>query len=70
MSNKQHINITVKTPGIAPRNLGNPLDPKLDKKTICEIIENYQNHLIIIKTKEIVKKKKTFSSFLRSPQKI
>ena len=27
--------------GIAPKSLGNPLDPKLDGKTICEIIENY-----------------------------
>ena len=44
MSNKQYINITEKTSGIAPKNLGNPLDPKLDEKTIRQIIENYRNH--------------------------
>ena len=56
MSNEQYINITEKTSGIAPKNLGNPLDPKLDEKTIREIIENYQNHPSIIKIKKIVKK--------------
>ena len=60
MSNEQYINITEKTSGIAPKNLGNPLDPKLDEKTIREIIENYQNHPSIIKIKKIVKKKTIF----------
>ena len=35
---KHYINIVEETSGIAPKNLGNPLDPKLDEKTICEII--------------------------------
>ena len=38
-----------KTSGIAPKNLGNPLNPKLAEKTICEIIENYRNRPSIIK---------------------
>ena len=33
MFNKHYINIAEKTSGIAPKNLGNPLDPKLDGKT-------------------------------------
>ena len=42
------------------RNLGHPLDPKLDEKTICEIIENYRNHPSIIKIKERLKEKNVF----------
>ena len=49
MCNKHYINIVEKTSGIAPKNLGNPLEPKLDEKTIREIIENYRNHPSIIK---------------------
>ena len=41
MFNKHYINIVEKTSGIAPKDLENPLDPKLDQKTICEIVENY-----------------------------
>ena len=44
MFNKHYINIVEETSRVAPKNLGNPLDPKLDEKTICGIIENYQNH--------------------------
>ena len=44
MFNKHYINIAEETPGIAPKNLGNPLGPKLDERTIREIIENYRNH--------------------------
>ena len=44
MFNKHYINIVEETSGIAPKNLGNSLDPKLDKTTILEIIENYRNH--------------------------
>ena len=51
MFNKHHINIVEKTSGIAPKNLRNLLDPKLDQKAIREIVENYQNHPSIIKTK-------------------
>ena len=47
--NKRYINIVEKTSRIAPKNLGSPLDPKLDEKTICEIIENYRNHFSIKK---------------------
>ena len=54
MFNKHYINIVEKTSGIAPKNLGNPLDPQLNEKTIREIIENYRNHPSIIKIKEIV----------------
>ena len=36
------------------------MDPKLDEKTIREIIENYRNHPSIIKIKEIVKEKPIF----------
>ena len=60
MFNKHYINIVEKTSGTAPKNLGNPLDPKLDQKTICEIAENYRNHPSIIKIKEIVKEKPIF----------
>ena len=49
MFNKHYINIVQKTSGIARKVLGNPLDPKLDEKTIHEIIENYGNHPSIIK---------------------
>ena len=58
--NKHYINIVEKTSGIAPKDLRNPLDPKLDQKTIREIIENYLNHPSIIKIKEIVKEKPIF----------
>ena len=55
MFNKHYINIVEKTLGIAPKNLGNPSHPKLDEKTIREIVENYRKHLSISKTKKIVK---------------
>ena len=58
--NKHYINIVEKTSGIAPKDLRNPLDPKLDQKTIREIIENYRNHRSIIKIKEIFKGKSIF----------
>ena len=60
MFNKHYVNIVEKTSGIAPKNPGNPLDPKLDQKTIPEIVENYWNHPSIIKIKEIVKEKLSF----------
>ena len=60
MFNKHYINIVQKTSGLAPKNLGNPLDSKLDEKAICEIIENYRNHPSISKIKEIVKEKPIF----------
>ena len=56
MFNKHYINIVEKTSGIAPKNLGNPMDPKLDEKTIREIIESYRNHPSIIKIKKIKEK--------------
>ena len=56
-----YINIIDETSGIAPKNLGNPLDLKLDEKTIREIIENYQSHPSIIKIKEIVKENTIFN---------
>ena len=46
------MNIVDETSVIAIKNLANPLDPKLDEKTIREIIENYQNHPRIIKVSE------------------
>ena len=51
MFNKHYINNFEKTSGISPKNLGNPLDPKLDEKSVCEIIEKYQNHPSFIKIK-------------------
>ena len=60
MFNKHYINIVEKTPGIAPKILGNSLDPKLSEKAIREIIENYRNHPSIIKIKEIVEEKPIF----------
>ena len=60
MFNKHYINIVEETSGIAPKNLGNPLYPKLDEKTIHEVVENYQNYHSIIKIKEIVKEKPIF----------
>ena len=60
MFNKHYINIVEETSGIAPKNLGNPLYPKLDEKTIREVVENYQNYHSIIKIKEIVKEKPIF----------
>ena len=49
MFNKHYTNIVEKTSAIASKNIGNPLDPKLDEKIIPEIIENYRNHPSIIK---------------------
>ena len=46
---KYYINSVEKTSAIASKNIGNPLDPKLDEKIIPEIIENYRNHPSIIK---------------------
>ena len=60
MFNQQYVNIAENTSGIAPKNLGNPLDTKLDEKAIRKIIENYRNHPSIIKIKEIVKEKPIF----------
>ena len=60
MFNKHYINIVEETSGIAPKNLGNPLYPKLDEKTIREVVENYLNYHSIIKIKEIVKEKPIF----------
>ena len=42
MFNKHYINIVEKTSGIAPRNLGNLLDPKLDGKTIRELLKTIE----------------------------
>ena len=53
MFNKHYINIVEETSGIASKNLGNPLDPKLVEKTIREIIENYRNYSRIIKIKKL-----------------
>ena len=61
MFNKHYINIVEETSRIAPKNLGNLLNPKLDEKTIRGIIENYQNHPNTIKIKEIVKEKPIFN---------
>ena len=61
MFNKHYINIVEETSRIAPKNLGNPLNPKLDEKTIRGIIENYRNHPNTIKIKEIVKEKPIFN---------
>ena len=60
MFSKHYRNIYEKTSGIALKNLGNPLDPKLDEKTIRDIIENYRYNTSIIKIKEIVKEKPIF----------
>ena len=60
MLNKHYINIVEKRSGIAPKNLGNPLKPKLDEKSIREMIENNRNHTSIIKINEIVKEKPIF----------
>ena len=34
MFDNHYINVVEETPGIAPKNLGNPLDPKVNEKTI------------------------------------
>ena len=69
MFNKHYINIVEETSGIASKNLGNPLDPKLVEKTIREIIENYRNYSSIIKIKKLWTKN-TFLTFLRPPNEI
>ena len=56
MFNKHYINIVEKTSRITPKNPRNPLEPKLDERTIREIIENYRNQGSIIKIKEIKEK--------------
>ena len=60
MFNKHYVNIVKKTSRIAPKNLGNLLDPKLDEKAIDEIIENYRNYPSTIKIKGMVKEKPIF----------
>ena len=35
MFDNHYINVVEETSGIAPKNLGNPLDPKVNEKTIC-----------------------------------
>ena len=57
MFNKHCKKIVEKTSGIAQKNLGNPLDTKLDEKTIREINENNRSDPSIIKIKEGVKEK-------------
>ena len=47
--------------GVAPKNLGKPLNPKLDQKTIPEIVENNRSHSRIIKIKQTVIEKPIFS---------
>ena len=44
MFNRHYAHIIEKTSGIVTKILGNLLDPKLNEKTIREIIENYRNH--------------------------
>ena len=61
MFNKHYTNIVEEMSIIAPKNLGNPLNPKVDEKTIRGIIENYRNHPNTINIKEIVKEKLIFN---------
>ena len=44
MFSKHYKSIRETILSIAPKNLGNPLDPKLDDRIISEVIENYRIH--------------------------
>ena len=60
MFNKHYINIVEETSRVAPKNLGNPLDPKLDEKIFVELLKTIKITPNIIKIKEIVKEKLIF----------
>ena len=66
MFNKHYINIVEKTSGIVSKNIGKRFNPKIDEKTIHEIIENYRNHPSIIKIKELVKEKPIFKRIFKA----
>ena len=66
MFNKHYINIVEKTSGIVSKNIGKRFNPKIDEKTIHEIIENYRNHSSIIKRKELVKEKPIFKRIFKA----
>ena len=61
--NKHYINNVEKTSGIAPNTLRNPLDPKVNQKTISEIVENYRNHPNIKARQIKIVKEKTIFDF-------
>ena len=61
MFNKHYICIFEKASGLAPKNLGNPLNPKLNQKTIPEITENNRSHSSIVKIKQTVIEKPIFN---------
>ena len=42
MFNKHYINIVEKTSGIAPKNLGDPLDPKLNEKLFVKLLKTIE----------------------------
>ena len=44
MFNNHYINIVEKSSGVAPKSIGNPLDPEQDSSTVEKIIQHYQNH--------------------------
>ena len=42
MFNKHNINIVEKTSGIAPKNLGSPLNSKLDQKLFVKLLKTIE----------------------------
>ena len=55
-----YINIVEETSGLAPKNRGNPLDPKLDEKLFVKLLRTIEITPSIFKIKEIVKEKSIF----------
>ena len=42
MFNKHYINIVEETSGLAPKNRGNPLEPKLDEKLFVKLLRTIE----------------------------
>ena len=42
MFNKHYVNIAEKASGIAPKVLGNPLDPKVDEKLFLKLLKTIE----------------------------
>ena len=60
MFNKHYINIVEKTSGLAPKCIGNPENPTLDKETVHQIISHYEKHPSILKIKELKSNENSF----------
>lgn len=70
MFNKHYINIVEKTSGEAPKCIGNPANPALDKETVKEIINKYKDHPSVLKIKDLKFNETSFEFPKATPEEI